>query len=103
MKPYQVLLPHWLERHIRNRVDVLDLSFSEVIRLQICLATLALQYEIFPEYKTGLTFKQISKSIKKVTDSEFERDEILRLCSEIYFETRKALEYRYKKGKVLKK
>jgi len=35
--------------------------------------------------------------MKKVAGSDYERDEILNLCSEIYFETRKALEYRYKK------
>lgn len=103
MKSYQVLLPQWLERHVRNRADLLDLSFSEIIRLQICISVLALQSIRFLEYKLGRSLKDISDSIKKIAINEYERDEILHLCSEIYFETRKALEYRYKKDKVLKK
>ena len=103
MKSYQVLLPQWLERHVSNRVDLLDLSFSEVIRLQICISILAFQNIRFPEYKLDLSLKNISDSFIKIVNNEYERDEILHLCSEIYFETRKALDYRYKKGKVLKK
>ena len=103
MKSYQVLLPQWLERHVRKRAGLLDLSFSEVIRLQICISILAFQNIRFPEYKTDVGLKYISNSFKKIAESEFERDEILHFCSEIYFETRKALEYRDKKGKEVKK
>lgn len=103
MKSYQVLLPHWLERHIKDRVNLFDLSFSEIIRLQICISILAFQGIRFPEYKIDINLKYISNSMKKIAEKEFERDEVLRLFSEIYFETRIALEYRYKKGKELKK
>jgi len=103
MKSYQVLLPHWLERYVKKRADLLELGFSEIIRLQICIAILAFQNIRFPEYKTGMSLKHISDSYKKIAESDFERDEVLHLCSEIYFETRKALEYRDKKDKEVKK
>jgi len=99
MKSYQVLLPNWLEKHIKKRVDSLDISFSEVIRLQICISILAFQNIRFPEYKTDISLKDISNSFKKIAERGLERDEILHLFSDIYFETRKALEYRDKKDK----
>lgn len=103
MKSYQVLLPHWLEKHIKQSVTFLDISFSEVIRLQICISILTFQNIGFPEYKAGITLEYISDSIKKMLSTDFERDEILQLCSEVYFETRKALEYRDKEDKKVKK
>jgi len=103
MNSYQVLLPQWLEKHVRKRANLLDLSFSEVIRLQICISILAFQNIRFPEYKTDLSLKYISNSYKKIAESDIERDEILHFCSEMYFETRKALEYRDKKDKEVKK
>lgn len=96
MKSYQVLLPQWLESHIRKRVDVLDLSFSEIIRLQICISILAFQNIRYPEYETSMSLEYLSKLIKKMAKTDFERDEVLQFCSEVYFETRKDLDYRNK-------
>lgn len=96
MKSYQVLLPSWLERPIKKRVDLLNVSFSEVIRVQICFAVLALQKVLYPEYKPGIELESFLNSIKEFFNGAHEKEDVLELYSDIYFETRKALEYRVK-------
>jgi len=96
MKSYQVLLPRWLERPVKKRVDLLEVSFSEVLRVQICISILSLQNVLFPEYKPGLKLEYILNSIKELFDGNHEKGEIFDLYSDIYYETRKALEYREK-------
>ena len=103
MKSYQVLLPRWLERPIKKRVDLMGVSISEVIRIQICLSVLALQNTLYPEYKPGRTLEYFLNSIKEFFDGSHEKDEILELYSDIYFETRKALEYREKQEQKAEK
>jgi hypothetical protein len=97
MKSYQVLLPRWLERPIKKRVDQLEVSFSEVLRVQICLAVLAFQNVLFPEYKASVELESFLEAIKEFIQNDHEKEEILDLYSDIYYETRKALEYREKR------
>ena len=40
LKRYQVLLPDWLEDYIKIGVKSYGFSFSELIRLEICLSIL---------------------------------------------------------------
>ena len=103
MKSYQVLLPNWLERPIKKRVDQLEVSFSEVLRVQVCLAVLALQNTLYPEYKPGIKLEDFLRSIKMFLDGSHEKSEILQLYSDIYYETRKALEYRVKQEREAEK
>ena len=103
LKRYQVLLPDWLGEYIKQLVDKYDLSFSEVIRVEICMAILSAVAEIFPEYKLGITPKEILTQIRKQAEKEMEREDAYRILSKIYFETRKAIEYRANKEKELKK
>lgn len=91
---YQVLLPDWLEDYIIWGAKKYNFSFSELIRVEICLAVLATITEIFPQYKPELTLKQLSESMKKSVKGELEKEEADRLISKLYFETRKAVEYR---------
>lgn len=99
MKSYQVLLPRWLERPVKKRVDQLEISFSEVLRVQVCLSVLAFQNVLYPEYKPGTKLEYFLNQIKEFVQGEHEKSEILDLYSDIYYETRKALEYREKKEK----
>lgn len=103
MKSYQVLLPRWLERPIKKRADLLGISLSEVLRVQICISVLAFQNILFPEYKPGIKLEYFLNSIKEYFDGNHEKNEILELYSDIYFETRKALEYREKQEKKAEK
>ena len=79
LKRYQVLLPDWLEDYIKHLVDKYDMSFSEVIRAEICYSILAGVASVYPDYKLGITAQEISKLSKNYTQDKMERDEIPRL------------------------
>ena len=99
LKRYQVLLPDWLEDYLKRGVERSNVSFSEIIRLEICLGILATIEELHPEYKLGLTLKDILSRIKTYAKPIPPKDKISSFMSTIYFETRKAIEYRSSKIK----
>jgi len=103
LKRYQVLLPDWLEEYTMHLADRYNLSFSEIIRIQICFSTLSAVSSFYPEYKPGTTIREISKFAKENIESNLGREELNKLISKLYFETRKAAEYRLKKEKEQKK
>lgn len=103
LKRYQVLLPDWLEDYIKFMVDRYDLSFSEVIRVELCIAILNMVPRLFPELKPEIRGEDIAELVKKNLKVEMEQEETHRLMSKIYFEARKAVEYRLKKEKDEKK
>jgi len=103
LKRYQVLLPDWLEDNVKLFVEKYDLSFSEVIRAEICSAILATVPKQFPEYKPGITHDEISKILRENSKVNMEREKIHKILSKIYFEARKATEYRLEKEKSYKK
>ena len=94
LKRYQVLLPDWLEDYIKIAAKRLDLSFSETIRAMVCATTIANVSILFPEYKPGMTLKDFLKKMQEDPNLEIETAEMHRLLSKLYFETRKAVEYR---------
>lgn len=100
LKRYQVLLPDWLEENIKLFADKYDLSFSEIIRAEICIAILATVPRQYPEYKPGITHDEIVKKLRENSEGKMEREEIHRMLSKIYFEARKAVEYRLEKEKL---
>jgi len=99
LKRYQVLLPDWLENYIKYQTKLYDFSFSEIIRLQICLSALQTMKHFYPEYKSGFSPEEIFTEQARNHPESIERNEILRNISKIYFETRKAIEYRMDKEK----
>jgi len=96
---YQVLLPDWLERYIKWGVKRYNLSFSELIRLEVCLAVISTISELYPEYKPGVSLKAIHETIKKYTAGKTEKEETSEIISTIYFEARKAIEYMFMQQK----
>ena len=103
LKRYQVLLPAWLMDYIKHNVDKYDLSLSETIRAEICCSILAAAPSLYPEYEPGLVCEDIFKLVKKNTHNNMGRDEKHRMLSKIYFEARKAIEYRLNKERKQKK
>lgn len=95
-RKYQVILPDWLEDYIKFLVDKYELNFSEVIRLQICYSVLCLMEKIYPEFESGLSVNDIATIPHEYPESQ-DREDLLRRLSKIYFETRKAVEYRLEK------
>lgn len=103
LKRYQVLLPDWLEDNIKLFADRYDLSFSEVIRAKICVAILAAMPKVYPEHEPGLTLEEIMDMFMGTNAVKMEREEVHRMLSKIYFEARKAVEYRMAKETGQKK
>ncbi|UCE40228.1 MAG: hypothetical protein JSV17_12275 [Candidatus Aminicenantes bacterium] len=102
-KRYQVLIPDWLEEYIKWGVKKYRLSFSELIRLEICQAVIGYICERYPEYKSGYTMKHFSKHVSNFEKGKMKPDDLDRIISTIYFEARKAIEYRFEKEKLTKK
>lgn len=98
LKRYQVLLPDWLEDNIKYYIEKYGLSFSEGIRAELCSAILATVQLQFPEYKPGITIEEVISKLKKMNTKKVKKEEIKQLLSKIYFEARKASEYRHSKG-----
>jgi hypothetical protein len=101
LKRYQVLLPDWLENYIVQIAELYDLSFSEIIRSEICFSILSSTKLLFPEYKMEITPKEVLEL--SIGQNKVGEEEKHRLLSKIYFETRKALEYMFPKVKNLKR
>ena len=94
LKRYQVLLPDWLESYVKHLVGLYGLSFSEIIRVQICLATLLGMSHFYPEHHLDLDFEKMLDVELLQNVDQLPREEIKRRVSKIYFETRKAIEFR---------
>lgn len=99
LKRYQVLLPDWLGNYLKYIVDKHDVSFSEAIRLEVCFSVLSSVTNLYPEYKPSMTPREILEFYKKDAQSGKNMVEMHRIMSNIYFEARKAAEYRLDKGK----
>ena len=102
-KRYQVLIPDWLEEYIKWGVKKYRLSFSELIRLEICQAVITYICERYPEYKSGYTMKDFLDGVSKFEKGKMNPEDLDRITSMIYFEARKAIEFRFTKEKVTQK
>jgi len=103
LKRYQVLLPDWLEDYVKLIAQKYDLSSSEVIRTMICNWILTAMPNVYPELKLEISPEDIYEMIKSEAQDNMEREDIHRGLSKIYFETRKAVEYRMAQEKKQKK
>jgi hypothetical protein len=97
LKRYQVLLPDWLEDYLKWGVKQTGLSFSEIIRLEICVAVMEMITELHPEYKPNFSLSEIYGAVKSFQKKKIGKEDLNKLASQIYFETRKAIEYRASK------
>jgi len=96
LKRYQVLLPDWLEDYIKHGVERFGFSFSEIIRMQMCFTILSFIEDLNPEYSPKVKTKDILSIINKRAKNEAEKKELKKFVSLVYYETRKAIEYRTK-------
>jgi len=93
LKRYQVLLDEWLADFAKARSDKYDASFSETIRIGLCVYYGTMISELYPELKYKFTPDKVAPILKKYTDSEESEEEKHKFISEVYYETRKAMEY----------
>jgi hypothetical protein len=92
-----------MEDYIKYIVDKYDLSFSEVIRGEICIAILCAVSNLYPDLKLDITTEEIFKMVEKDIQKGLEKEEQYRVLSKIYHEIRIAVEHRFKKEKQKKK
>ena len=96
VKKFQVFMPKWLSDHIKVFEDKSGISFSEAIRVYICLGVICVVDVLYADYKPDLSIKSICKEIKsfsRKTDREYIKESL----SQLYFEARKAVQFRTKK------
>jgi hypothetical protein len=98
LKRFQVLLEDWQAEYLRILMDLYDLSFSEANRFLFSLGALQGINLVLPEYDIKIDKEVVKKFISEKATQE-ERHKIL---SKLYFETRKAVEYRVTKLKKKK-
>jgi hypothetical protein len=103
MKRYQVLIPEWMEDYLKVAVERYDFTFSEVIRALLSISMLCITKHIQPEYQPGINIEEILKEITDEPDLYFDNAKLHDLLSKLYFETRKAVEYREAKLKEQEK
>ena len=96
-KRIQAVLPDWLEEYINFIADKYDISVSEAIRSQICLAVISLVNDVYPEYESEFSAKDIYEIVSQFNSNKIDGEKFLKLLSRTYFEARKAVEFRMKK------
>jgi hypothetical protein len=94
LKKYQVLIPDWLEDYVKYLAERYDLTFSEIIRAEICYAILCHVTHFFPDFKPAINPNEILGWLRNTPGEKLEKEELRRVLSKIYFEARKAIEYR---------
>ena len=102
LKRCQVLLEDWQENFIRNVAERHDQSFSEIIRLFLSEGFLYIVPILHPEYKPRITAKDLIGITKKAGNPNTLIEERHKIISKLYFEARKAAEYRLIKVGVKK-
>lgn len=103
LKRYQVLLNGWMADFIKEMSSAHDISFSEAVRLGLCVYYGSMISELYPEHKFEYSPKKIVGMIKKNMGTPRNEEEMHKTISNIYFETRKAMEYFHKQGHGQKK
>jgi len=102
LKRFQVLLIDWQEEYIRYISKKHNYSFSETLRIILSEGMLYIIPLLSPEYRSVITKKDLSKLIKKVAKTNSTEAERHKFISTVYFEARKAVEYRLGKAKKKK-
>lgn len=94
LKRCQVLLLDWQEEYLKEAAKRHDLSFSEGVRIFLSTGMLQIITALHPQYEAKLNKKEINRAIRKATHHQTPRDEQYKLIARLYFEARKASEYR---------
>ncbi len=92
LKKHQVLLNDWLAEFVRYRSKKYDISFSEDIRLALCLYFTTVLSVQNPESKSEITLEKVAETLKKFEGSPESEEQRHKAISKIYFEARKSME-----------
>ncbi|UCC95410.1 MAG: hypothetical protein JSW40_01330 [Candidatus Omnitrophota bacterium] len=104
LKRYQVLIDDWQADHYKSIAAKYDVSFSEMIRMALCIDIMYATRVVFPQYKWSVDMRMLEKAIKKhdiVGTIGIEK--FHSFLSKLYFEVRKATELWARAGNAGKK
>ena len=93
LERYQVLISDWLAAHLKDISEKYDISFSEAVRVALCLQIPKFVSIAYPECKIKVSDKELVKTIKKASRNKAFREDLHKLFSSIYFEARKVVEF----------
>ena len=74
-----------------------DISVSEALRVIFSMGAVCAVEAVHPEYKCGVPLPEIAKMMRKTNQRSCSMDDTHKFISTIYFEARKAVEYRIPK------
>jgi len=94
LKRFQILLPEWQEEYLRYISKKHSYSLSETIRIVLAEGILYMIPLLSPEYKTGIPKTKLAKILKEVAKLNSTKEQRNKFRSIIYFEARKAIDYR---------
>jgi hypothetical protein len=94
LKRYQVLLSDWQGEYLKFASEKYDLSSSEILRIMICFTAIETAKLEHPEYKSKIQPRQFFKKTKEMMQHRIDETELHAYLSQLYFEARKAVEYR---------
>jgi len=97
LKRCQVLLTDWQEEYLKNTAERYDQSFSEVLRIFLSEGFLYIIPLLHLEYKPGITGKHLAEMTRQAGNRNTSLEERHKLISKLYFQARKAVEYRLSK------
>ncbi len=100
-KKYQVILPDWMADYLEPTAETYELTISEVLRLEICFGILAATQQFFPEYEQKASLAEIFKQHQDTKPKDIDSEQFHKNISKIFFETRKAVEFRMEKLKKI--
>jgi hypothetical protein len=91
LKRTQVLLEDWQVEHYKSTAAKYDVSFSEMIRMALCLDIITATRMAFPKYKFKFDVNKLENVVKKQKIVQaMGIEQFHSFLSKLYFETRKA-------------
>ncbi|UCC95219.1 MAG: hypothetical protein JSW40_00295 [Candidatus Omnitrophota bacterium] len=103
LKRHQVLLTDWLTEYIKFLAEKYDVSFSEVIRISLSMYFMEMICLLHPKYKFPIAKKEMVRIFNQIAAKRLPEEAKHKLISQLYFEARKAIEFRLVQEKKCKK
>ena len=92
-KREQILLNDWLSDWFHHCAKKYDLSHSALIRITLCLQVGEWISKEHPRYKFNFSQQKMTSTFRKFLKNRQPEEELHKAFSELYFETRKAIEF----------
>ena len=99
LKREQILLTDWLSDWFRYAAKKYDLSFSELIRITLCLQIGEWVKKQFPKYNFDFSEQEMTKEFNKLLKGKHSAAHLHKHFSNLYYEARKATEFLITKEK----